>query len=217
MPGLRRTIVEPREWRALRYEAAQAAGLTLEQIAKQEGISRERVRQIVGGSKREHYQKQMVVRCRRNHPEWTTAVIAEIVGRKEWFVRQALKDAGLRTRAHKPKQTRAERARKRREWMAQRDRTHVPHGTADGYRNWACRCEDCRVANRESQKTAKHKAATKACGVKAKARGCPLNRHGTTGGYMYYGCRCDLCRTAMRSRWRETDSRRRGVPREAPE
>lgn len=37
--------------------------------------------------------------------------------------------------------------------LAHRPNTPIPHGTLGGYTNHGCRCDDCRRANRENQRT----------------------------------------------------------------
>lgn len=67
----------------------------------------------------------------------------------------------------------------------------VPHGTANGYNNWGCRCDACRIA----------KAAE---GVAIRARRAASNPenipHGTANGYAQWGCRCEACTKAHNDR-----------------
>jgi hypothetical protein len=74
------------------------------------------------------------------------------------------------------------------------------HGTIGGYTNHRCRCDDCRVANREYMRS------TRARFKLVPAKQIP---HGTTGGYRNYACRCDPCREAHVAYSREYRMRRR--------
>ena len=60
-----------------------------------------------------------------------------------------------------------------------------PHGSVARYRSrrYACRCDDCRRANREK-------------GNELKGREPP--RHGTYSAYVNYECRCQECKEAYR-------------------
>ena len=60
-----------------------------------------------------------------------------------------------------------------------------PHGSVARYRSrrYACRCDDCRRANREK-------------GNELKGREPP--RHGTHSAYVNYECRCQECKEAYR-------------------
>lgn len=59
------------------------------------------------------------------------------------------------------------------------------HGSANGYQNLHCRCEDCTAAFTEACRERKARRATH-----------PAIPHGTENGYSNYGCRCDQCRAA---------------------
>lgn len=78
------------------------------------------------------------------------------------------------------------------------------HGTASGYTNYGCRCDECRAANTEQKR-------------RWKARQTPLPagdwRHGTDG-YSNYRCRCDICQEAWRLKTRADQAARvaKGLP-----
>ena len=61
----------------------------------------------------------------------------------------------------------------------------IAHGTTASYWSRGCRCDDCRRANRDYQRT--HPGKDK-----------DHDKHGTVTGYCYYACRCDDCREAQR-------------------
>lgn len=67
----------------------------------------------------------------------------------------------------------------------------IPHGTAGGYTNHKCRCDDCKRAFADAMWKANRKR---------RERGLPPGapQHGTANGYGNYGCRCDLCLDARR-------------------
>ena len=72
------------------------------------------------------------------------------------------------------------------------------HGTVSRYRSrrYACRCDECRRANREKGKELKGKEPP---------------HHGTYSGYVNYECRCQACKEAHRltMRARRGSKRRR--------
>ena len=84
--------------------------------------------------------------------------------------------------------------------------SNIPHGTAGGYTNFACRCEDCTTAAREADRKyrANNPEKVRAANAKylARLRQAPFESipHGTPGGYSSYGCRCPLCRQANNER-----------------
>ena len=84
--------------------------------------------------------------------------------------------------------------------------SNIPHGTAGGYTNFACRCEDCTRAQREADRKyrANNPEKVRAANARYKAR---LEQtqfadipHGTIGGYNNYKCRCADCRKANTAR-----------------
>lgn len=62
------------------------------------------------------------------------------------------------------------------------------HGTAGGYVNHRCRCDECTTAWKE------HNRRQRASRVARAPREAP---HGTRSAYINWGCRCDRCRLAM--------------------
>lgn len=97
--------------------------------------------------------------------------------------------------------------RERVKQRAQQDPGEIPHGTADGYGRWHCRCNDCRdvyMRNRRAQRA-------------ARSRNPDPERipHGTRNGYENWGCRCDACHKAVvdRQAAREPETVKRSVAR----
>lgn len=83
----------------------------------------------------------------------------------------------------------------------------VPHGTANGYTNYGCRCDECRVAHNEYYKkmakgpcpgcggTLSNRHRYKLCAA-CRDAATARSEHGTEGRYIGYHCRCDDCRRA---------------------
>lgn len=63
------------------------------------------------------------------------------------------------------------------------------HGTRSMYNHGKCRCDACRMANRDYHRSFVERHRTH-----------PLpeddQRHGTLNGYLNYGCRCEPCTAA---------------------
>lgn len=85
------------------------------------------------------------------------------------------------------------------------------HGTANGYRNLKCRCDECRHAWRDYERT------PQAMRRKERYRRVTLGqrpaRHGRTHGLRstyVWGCRCDWCREAERTYRRQYRTNLRG-------
>lgn len=66
------------------------------------------------------------------------------------------------------------------------------HGTGGGYTNWYCRCDDCKAANRDSQRRRR---------LARRQRPVPDHVHGTDNGYCNYYCKCTDCCAAHRARY----------------
>ena len=138
------------------------AGETLESIAKDYGVTRERIRQIIlkGGDaikfSRRHY-------CQLEGCERFVRSVAS-----GWC--QLHYDRVLKTGAPGPLEPKTptlvhgtkngychyrcrcelcvkENMAQRRNWKANVDTSKAPHGTHSGYTNWGCRCEPCCKAN----------------------------------------------------------------------
>lgn len=62
------------------------------------------------------------------------------------------------------------------------------HGTATAYSYHHCRCDRCRAAIREYQRSRRNPDAV------------PDGQHGTPNAYSNYGCRCEVCRTQHAAR-----------------
>jgi hypothetical protein len=76
-----------------------------------------------------------------------------------------------------------------------------PHGTRSRYNSRQCRCEDCRLANREYLR------------LHPKPASIPNHLHGTTNAYTHLGCRCDSCRTVATAARMAQSSKRCSVAR----
>lgn len=85
---------------------------------------------------------------------------------------------------------------------------NIPHGSAGGYTNFGCRCEDCTKAQREADRLyrknnpEKVRAYNAEYAARLKRTPFELIPHGTFGGYSTYACRCDDCRKANTERAR---------------
>jgi hypothetical protein len=79
------------------------------------------------------------------------------------------------------------------------------HGTRSTYTNNVCRCDLCRVANRDYMRRLRDN-------LKARTVDGDEPWHGTFSGYANWGCRCDLCKAAnakkMREYWREFNAKK---------
>lgn len=79
------------------------------------------------------------------------------------------------------------------------DPADVRHGTPGAYTNHGCRCEKCKAANAEAQRSYRARRA---------AREVPWDVHGTVNGYANWLCRCNLCRAAHTKMARKVRARR---------
>jgi hypothetical protein len=150
-------------------------GLSYAQIGEEYGLSRQRVGQLLGplGLARDREQGSKIIREQR-----LRAVHARVIG-GEVTLERAAADLGyasgesLRSAFYDLGMT------------VVLDVEPPPHGTASRYRSrrYACRCDECRRANREK------------C---AELRGQEPPQHGTYSGYVNYGCRCKACKEANR-------------------
>jgi 5-methylcytosine-specific restriction endonuclease McrA len=82
------------------------------------------------------------------------------------------------------------------------DTRPIPHGTANGYKHYGCRCDQCKIAMREYGRKFAKKVPDK-----------PIP-HGTVNGYVNYKCRCEDCTAAQseRSRQQYTPNPRKPIP-----
>lgn len=149
-------------------------GLSYAQIAEEYGLTRQRVGQLLGplglASAREAASK--ITREQRLRAAYERIMAGEVTLDRAaaelgyasgGSLRSVLYDAGMRV---------------------VRDQEEPPHGTASRYRSrrFACRCEECRRANREK------------C---AELMGREPPNHGYSG-YINYGCRCKVCKEGHR-------------------
>lgn len=74
------------------------------------------------------------------------------------------------------------------------------HGTAHGYRTYACRCVPCTEAHRE-----RHAREQEARYARPDAD----VPHGTSSASTNWGCHCDTCRAADRMKQARTRARRK--------
>lgn len=65
------------------------------------------------------------------------------------------------------------------------------HGTTNGYFNYGCRCEPCRIAGNKSTRDTRQFRKTVVLPPSDR-------RHGTTHGYVEWSCRCARCKRAYR-------------------
>lgn len=82
----------------------------------------------------------------------------------------------------------------------------IPHGTAGGYVNHGCRCDECRAAFAADMKRQRRRRAERLAGVRPKplrsdAKSAP--EHGKRSTYDWL-CRCSACTAA----WAEYRRRR---------
>ncbi len=71
------------------------------------------------------------------------------------------------------------------------DTRPTPHGTANGYKHYGCRCDECKAAMSEYGRKFTKKVPAK-----------PIP-HGTVNGYANYKCRCKECTAAQSERSRQ--------------
>lgn len=201
-------------------------GATLVEIGEAFQVSRERVRQVIGnrgqGPKVDPIRVLRVVRSDRTIKSWNS--ICKATGNAETTLRAMLQSLDLaesvgrlfrmRFSAYNRGRrlyegTRSERQRAACAVMRERALANgsIPHGTANGYTNYRCRCDICRQAANARNNA----AAKKASMSKARRRGCPPDKHGTTSGYAYYACRCELCRANQAAKWQARKARRETV------
>lgn len=85
----------------------------------------------------------------------------------------------------------------------------VQHGTLNEYKNFGCRCDECRAANAENNRVRLTAPCSNGCGRPAwqrtahgRCRACASEAqrkpqiHGTENSYDRYKCRCSECRAA---------------------
>ncbi len=203
---------EEREARRLYWKSLADCGASRQDIAEAFGVSRERVRQVIGNHggavKPDPLRVVRMVRTDRTIRGWRTLALRS--GHPLTTLRPMLVTLGLdapigrllrwRKRAmwrgkRKHEGDYAQRRKAARLAMQARARANgtIPHGTPSGYGNYRCRCDACRAAWTPYSRRVRRSAA-----AKAKQRGCPMEKHGTLSGYQYYGCRCQGCRAAQR-------------------
>jgi len=194
---------ELRRQRGLRFDALQARGMTLQEIAEQEGISRERVRQLLKrvngkGSRRLDYVRAQVLEAYKTTSHLKMIDLEQMFGISAGVISQWLRKAGFSTElprltiAEKKERARAQRKR----WRKNLDPTRIPHGTSGGYLNWGCRCAACSQATHEAYIQSRDRAR-----ALFREQGLPAGKkHGTATAYGYYGCRCTVCREGAHSR-----------------
>lgn len=151
--------------------AMYAEGHTLDDIAREYGISRQRVQQIIAGTyERAHWGKRKqdarVERRRAAHArivagESTVEAEAQAEGIEPISLLSSFYELGLRLTPLSPE-----------------------HGTAYRY-NRGCRCADCTQAIKEQRLRAKESRY-----------GREPPAHGTESAYKNWGCRCDACKVA---------------------
>lgn len=149
----------------------------MDEIAREHGISRQRVHQIIQGSyERGHWgkRKKDALRERRRAAharivagESTLAEEAEKEGVKAITLGSFFYELGLRLTPPSPEHGTAYRytrgcrcpectqaiKERRVRWRESRKSREPPvHGTETAYKNWGCRCDACKVAGSESNR-----------------------------------------------------------------
>lgn len=222
--------VKPGPDRTAYMQGLARCGMAYVDIGHLFGLTRERVRQLVGNTTHYHHPEAhdpLRIMRRIRERDCTTFPAA-------WW--DTIEGLGLRTAVE-----RLVRLRRRRDNRARWGRPEyaAPHGTGTRYQYHGCRCDECRAWNREHMRRfiAKRRNTTppahnytgyqlygcrcptckeayrvtqKRGRIAAKHRPCPPNRHGGTG-YQYYGCRCDVCRAWASSRARARRERRQAA------
>jgi hypothetical protein len=167
-------------------------GLSYAQIGEEYGITRQRVGQLLGpldlaedrtGSKAKKVAREQSLRAVYEEVqagETTLELAADRLGYSSGHsLRGALYGLGL---------------------LVRRERDIPAHGTLARYRSrtHACRCDECRRANREKVR---------------ELNGQEPPNHGTYSGYVNYACRCKRCKEAYRKtmRGRRAAKRRKKV------
>lgn len=170
--------------RAVEMGLLYSRGLTLQEIADQYGVSRQRVYQIIepfgltshyGKRKQDERVRRLTEACARIRTgDSTSSEEAERLGyASAGTLRGALNELGLRLRE---------------EWQA------ADHGTVRRYRQ-GCKCDECRRAHRED--------------LYASRQNHVITEHGLATNYVNYGCRCPGCKEAVRIQRRDAKARRR--------
>ncbi len=114
-------------------QAERAKGRTLQSIADEMGLSRERIRQLYPHAPRALPSRTREILARLD-PAKTAKENAELVGISVSAVREHGYRHGIR-------------------FLPAPKRTHQPkHGTVTEYNNHACRCDECRTAVREQSR-----------------------------------------------------------------
>lgn len=159
---------EEREARKKDWLMRLAFGDTLQAIANDWGVTRERVRQVVGpDSPRRYRLRQEDLEYHATFPNLTAIEISNLSGYKHVQTKKLKAlgwtpppkpdpEHGTRARYMKLKcrceECRAAVKHQRDEWLS-RVRGNPPmHGTANGYFNYRCRCEECKKAGSEKNK-----------------------------------------------------------------
>jgi hypothetical protein len=159
-------------------------GLSYAQIGERFGLTRQRVGQLLGPLGLQPFRRQAAIA----RVQLLGAAYGRII-RKESTLEEEAPKLGYKN------------ARSLRSALYDLDMRvvlgHVPppHGTASRYRSrrYACRCDECRRANREK-------------GNELKGKEPP--RHGYSG-YLNYACRCQVCKEEYRLAVRAKRSARR--------
>lgn len=149
-------------------------GLSYSEVGERYGLTRQRVGQLLGPLGLQQYRRQAaVVRVQLLRDAYSRIINgrstldeeAPKLGYKNGHsLRSALYDLDMRVVMGYPQ---------------------PPHGSVARYRSrrYACRCDDCRRANREK-------------GLELKGKEPP--RHGSYSAYVNYECRCQECKEAYR-------------------
>src|SRR3990172_3962930 len=142
-------------------------GFSLQDVGKEFGITRERVRQILAhaGITERHQGIHNKLERKSTTQDAYARITEGLITVVEEAERIGIKTTSLYARFHR--------------YQLPSLKKEAEHGTCYYYRNYRCRCDNCR-------------AAIRAYSQKLKTKEAP--HHGTLSGYHNYGCRCDVCR-----------------------
>lgn len=88
----------------------------------------------------------------------------------------------------------------------------IKHGTVGAYTNHACRCKECRAANRRSHQSRREQRQAERVMVGGRLIApLPDEYHGRPSTYAYHGCRCRDCVGAHREMIADLRRQRRDV------
>lgn len=227
------THTATREHRRIYWTSLHDLGATKAEIGAAFGVSRERVRQVIGNTGHRPFSDIIAIMRVIRGSQVTTwnAVWRHFPSTSPKTIQRAVEAIGLRDVVERLFRMRAR-------WMAHgtragyttygcrcaacvtgyrdameafrdrvRDEGRVPHGTLGGFSNYGCKCPRCWDAKKAYERSEGVKAIKKRSKQRAARRGCPPDKHGTSSGYDYYRCRCQVCKAFVAARWQARKSR----------